>query len=71
MKKYPEKSKNEFYFLSNGKKLDFSSIEMNDLGIDEGTTFYAFEINPLFNKDLELEISVMVDEKKSMKKMSI
>ena len=62
LSKYPEKSKNEFYFLYNGKKLDNSSQQISELGIETGTTFYTFEIKPLFNENLDLDVSVIIDE---------
>ena len=62
IEKYPEKSKNQFYFLYNGKKLDFTSKTVESLGIKEGDTFLAFEIKPLLDENLELEVSVLIDE---------
>jgi hypothetical protein len=48
--KFPDKSKNEFYFLYNGKKLDYCSKTLESLGIADGTTFITFEIKPLLNE---------------------
>ena len=60
--KFPEKSKNEFYFLYNGKKLDYCSKTLESLGIDNGTTFITFEIKPLLNENLDLDVSVLIDD---------
>ena len=35
---------------------------MENLGIKDGETFYAFEIKPLLDENLELEVSVIIDE---------
>ena len=35
---------------------------MDDLGIKDGDTFLAFEIKPLLDENLDLEVSVIIDE---------
>ena len=63
LEQYPEKSKNEFYFIySEGRKLSATSQTLENLGIKDGETFYAFEIKPLLDENLELEVSVIIDE---------
>ena len=62
LEKYPNKSNNEFYFIYNEKKLNLSSQTLDDLGIKDGDTFLAFEIKPLLDENLDLEVSVIIDE---------
>ena len=63
VEQYPKKSKNEFYFIySEGRILSATSQTLENLGIKNGETFYAFEIKPLLDENLELEVSVIIDE---------
>lgn len=43
------------------RKLDFTSKTIDSLDIKDGDTFFAFEIKPLLDENLELEVSVLVD----------
>ena len=62
LKQFPDKSKNEFYFIYKGKKLNLSNRTLQDLGIKNGETFFAYEIKPLLDENLELEVSVIMDQ---------
>ena len=62
LKQFPDKSKNEFYFIYKGKKLNLSNRTLQDLGIKNGETFFAYEIKPLLDENLEFEVSVIMDQ---------
>ena len=62
MQFYPEKSKNEFFFLWKGQKLNYSSIRLFSMGVKNGDVIMAMEIEPLFEKDLDLDASIIIDE---------
>jgi len=35
---------------------------LESLGIADGTTFLTFEIKPLLNENLDLDVSVLIDD---------
>lgn len=58
----PQKSENEFYFFWNGLKLNYSSNTIYSLGIRNGSVIMAMEVAPLFKENLELNVSIIIDE---------
>ena len=59
---YPEKSENDFYFLCQGQKLNYSSKSIYSLGIRNGHNILVMEIKPLFENNLDLDASIIIDE---------
>ena len=59
---YPSKSKNNFYFIWNGQKLNYSSQSIYSLGIRDMDKILAYEIEPLFEENLDLDASIIIDE---------
>ena len=59
---YPNREQNEFIFLWNGQKLNYNSETIDSLGLRNGDRIMAMEIEPLFEKNLDLDATIIIDE---------
>ena len=59
---FPQKSDNEYNFIWKAQKLNYGSKTIDSLGIKNGDQILAMEIKPLFEKNIDLDASIIIDE---------
>ena len=67
LSEYPKYNECELRFLHKGSLLPFSSKNLEELDIKDGDCFVAMEIEPLFDEDINLDVSIIIDQENEHK----